>query len=139
MVVWVLIVVAVIGGLVYITNNKKNDNNMLNTPATSDTTGTEQVTKAGDMISVNYTGSLEDGTVFDSNVDPKFKHVQPFEFSLGAGQVIPGWDNGLVGMKVGEKRHLVIKPEDAYGAEGRPPVIPANSTLIFDVELTAIK
>ncbi len=98
----------------------------------------ERVTKAGDVISMNYTGRLADGTVFDSNVDPKFNHVEPFTFTLGAGQVIPGWDEGLVGMKVGEKRHLVIPPEKAYGPNDYGP-IPGNSTLTFDVELTAIQ
>lgn len=96
------------------------------------------VAKAGDIVSVNYTGRLEDGTVFDSNVDPKFNHVQSFEFTLGAGQVISGWDKGIVGMKVGEKKTLTIPPEDAYGANGQGP-IPPNSTLIFDVEVLAIK
>ena len=95
--------------------------------------------KAGDMISMNYTGRLENGVIFDSNVDPKFKHVEPFVFTLGAGQVIAGWDKGIVGMKVGEKKTLTISPQDAYGANGIPGVIPPNSTLIFDVELIGIK
>ena len=98
----------------------------------------EQIAKNGDMLVMNYTGRLTDGTVFDSNVDPKFNHVQPFEFTLGAGQVIAGWDEGLVGMKVGEKKTLTIAPEKAYGDRAMGP-IPANSTLIFDVELVAIK
>lgn len=98
-----------------------------------------QVAKTGDMVSMNYTGRLENGTVFDSNVDPKFGHVQPFEFTLGAGQVIAGWDKGIVGMKVGEKKTLTIPSADGYGAAGRPPTIPPNATLIFDVELVAIK
>jgi FKBP-type peptidyl-prolyl cis-trans isomerase len=76
--------------------------------------------------------------VFDSNVDPKFQHVEPFIFNLGAGQVIPGWDKGIVGMKVGEKKTLTIAPEDAYGANGVGGVIPPNATLIFDVELVSI-
>ena len=77
-------------------------------------------------------------TVFDSNIDPKFGHVEPFEFVLGAGQVIPGWDKGIVGMKVGEKQTLTIAPEDAYGVNGIPGVIPPNATLVFDVELLGI-
>ncbi|OGI67831.1 peptidylprolyl isomerase [Candidatus Nomurabacteria bacterium RIFCSPHIGHO2_01_FULL_42_15] len=96
------------------------------------------VAKAGDTVSVNYTGRLENGTVFDSNVDPKFNHVEPFIFNLGVGQVIPGWDKGIVGMRVGEKKTLTIAPEDAYRENGVPGVIPPNSTLIFDVELVAI-
>ena len=125
---WVLIVVLVIAGGVYLTNNKKI--NM------EDSTNTA---KAGDLVSMNYTGKLEDGTVFDSNIDPKFNHVEPFDFVLGAGQVIPGWDKGILGMKVGEKKTLVILPEDAYGANGVGGVIPPNATLIFDVEVLAVK
>lgn len=98
----------------------------------------DQKAKNGDTLSMNYTGRLVDGTVFDSNVDPKFAHVQPFEFQLGAGQVIAGWDEGLVGMKVGEKKTLTIPPEKGYG-DRAVSTIPANSTLIFDVELLAIK
>jgi FKBP-type peptidyl-prolyl cis-trans isomerase len=134
MILWVLIVVIVIGALIFITIKGKNKMPEKNTSAMA-----EQVAEAGDIISMNYTGKLQDGTIFDSNVDPKFKHVEPFVFTLGAGQVIPGWDKGIVGMKVGEKKHLEIQPEDAYGANGVPGVIPPNATLIFDVELLDIK
>ncbi|MDQ5971167.1 MAG: FKBP-type peptidyl-prolyl cis-trans isomerase FkpA [Patescibacteria group bacterium] len=99
----------------------------------------EEISKNGDVLSMNYTGRLTNGTVFDSNVDPKFGHVQPFEFILGAGQVIKGWDEGLVGMKVGEKKTLNIPAEKAYGARGAGDRIPPNSDLIFEVELVAIK
>ena len=88
----------------------------------------------GKRISVNYTGRLEDGTVFDSSVGRA-----PFEFTLGAGQVIEGWDKGFNGMKVGGKRTLTIPPEMGYGAQGAGDVIPPNATLIFDVELLAVK
>jgi FKBP-type peptidyl-prolyl cis-trans isomerase len=98
-----------------------------------------QVAKVGDTVAVNYTGKLQNGTVFDSNTDPKFGHVQPLVFTLGAGQMIPGFDKGVVGMKVGDKKTLILSPEDAYGAAGRPPVIPPNATLTFDVELLGIK
>ena len=98
----------------------------------------ERVAKNGDTLVMNYTGRLTNGTVFDSNVEPKFNHVTPFEFTLGAGQVIQGWDEGLVGMKVGEKKTLTIPPEKAYGNRAIGS-IPANSTLIFEVELVAIK
>lgn len=125
----VVIVIAVVGVLSYLSVNK-NSKNMEN--------NSEIVSKVGDVLSMNYTGTLADGTVFDSNVDPKFMHVQPFSFTLGAGQVIAGWDEGLVGMKVGEKKHLVLTPDKAYGAQGHPPVIPPNATLTFDVELLAI-
>ena len=101
--------------------------------------GTGPVAKDGDTVSMNYTGTLADGTVFDSNIDPKFQHVEPFEFTLGAGQVIKGWDVGVAGMKVGEKRTLVIQPDYAYGSTGAGGVIPPNAVLTFDVELMAIK
>lgn len=99
----------------------------------------EKISKNGDVLVMNYTGSLSDGTVFDSNIDPKFGHVQPFEFTLGAGMVIAGWDEGLVGMKVGEKKTLTISPDKGYGEAGVPGVIPPNSTLVFEVELVNIK
>jgi peptidylprolyl isomerase len=94
---------------------------------------------AGKTIVVNYTGMLTDSTKFDSNVDPKFRHVSPFTFAVGTGQVIKGWDEGLMSMKVGGKRKLIIPYQLAYGVGGHPPVIPAKATLIFDVELVAIQ
>ncbi len=98
----------------------------------------KEIAEKGDVVTMNYTGKLTDGQVFDSNVDPKFNHVEPFEFTLGIGQVIAGWDEGIVGMKIGEKKTLTIPAEKAYGARGQGP-IPPNSTLVFDVELTGIK
>lgn len=127
-----VIVLLVVGLFVYLSNKKGKNMEETNT------VGSEVISKAGDKLSMNYTGTLEDGTVFDSNIDPKFGHVQPFVFTLGAGQVISGWDEGLVGMKVGEKKHLVLPPEKAYGANGYPPIIPQNATLTFDVEVLAI-
>ncbi len=140
-IVWaVLICLVLVGFLIFISINKKvNMNSNDNLASISNTIQTGDAAKAGDIVSMNYTGRLQDGTVFDSNVDPKFQHTEPFEFSLGAGQVIAGWDKGIVGMKVGEKKILTIPPADAYGANGIPGVIPPNSTLVFDVELLAIK
>jgi peptidylprolyl isomerase len=90
----------------------------------------------GHKVKVHYTGwLLEEGTKFDSSLD----RGQPFEFTLGSGQVIPGWDLGVAGMKVGGKRQLRIPPELAYGYRGQPPVIPRNAFLIFDVELLDVK
>jgi len=96
-------------------------------------TGAEAV--AGRTVSVHYTGRLLDGTTFDSSVG----RGRPFTFQLGAGMVIQGWDQGFAGMRVGGKRQLTIPPEMGYGARGFPPVIPANATLIFDVELLDVK
>ncbi|MEI8270958.1 MAG: FKBP-type peptidyl-prolyl cis-trans isomerase [bacterium] len=172
--VWVLIVIVVIGGLVYIIINNKvsaptvpseeieqvgqteqntNMGNTIQPEVKSDAgskgvegvkitilkEGTGAVAKVGDTVAMNYTGKLLNGTTFDSNVDPKFTHVKPFPFTIGAGEVIKGWDIGVAGMKVGEKRKLELAPEFAYGSNAVGGVIPANSTLVFEVELLAIK
>jgi len=101
------------------------------------TVGTGTPAVAGSQVTVNYTGTLADGTVFDSNVDPQFQHVSPFPFTVGAGQVIKGWDEGLVGMKVGGVRTLVISPDLGYGSSQVGP-IPPNSTLTFQVQLLSV-
>jgi FKBP-type peptidyl-prolyl cis-trans isomerase len=153
-----IIVVCVIGLVIYLLLNQKEKENPLEgindvsteLPVSNNTeTKTEEpiapqkntmekISKAGDTLVMNYTGRLTNGTVFDSNVDPKFSHVEPFKFTLGAGQVIRGWDEGLVGMKVGEKKTLTIPPEKGYGPQAVGS-IPPNSTLIFDVELVGIE
>lgn len=97
--------------------------------------GGNEEPEAGDMIRVNYSGFLEDGTMFDSST----LRDEPFVFTVGEGQVIPGWDEGLLDMSVGEKRTLIIPPEMGYGPNGAGGVIPPNATLIFDVELLAIE
>jgi peptidylprolyl isomerase len=97
-------------------------------------TGDGATAEAGQQVSVHYTGWLTDGTKFDSSID----RGTPFTFTLGAGNVIPGWDEGVAGMKVGGKRQLVIPPELAYGQSGAGGVIPPNATLIFEVELLSV-
>ena len=87
----------------------------------------------GQTVTVNYTGTLEDGTQFDTSIGRA-----PFSFPLGAGRVIKGWDEGVAGMKVGGKRQLTIPPELGYGSRGAGNVIPANATLIFEVELLKV-
>lgn len=99
------------------------------------TEGTGEVAKAGDTVEVHYTGTLRDGSTFDSSRD----RGTPFSFPLGAGMVIKGWDQGVAGMRVGEKAKLTIPPSLGYGERGYPPVIPANATLVFEVELLSIR
>jgi FKBP-type peptidyl-prolyl cis-trans isomerase FkpA len=97
--------------------------------------GAGESPKSGQMVTVHYTGTLENGTKFDSSVD----RGQPLVFPIGVGRVIKGWDEGVMSMKVGGKRKLIIPSDLAYGASGRPPRIPPNSTLIFEVELLGVK
>jgi len=115
----VIVVAAVIGTITYFAVRNE---------------GPARVAEAGDKLSVYYTLWLEDGTQIESNVGGT-----PFKFTLGQGDVIKGWDEGLVGMKVGETRTLTIPPELAYGEEGSPPKIPPNATLTFEVELLAVE
>jgi FKBP-type peptidyl-prolyl cis-trans isomerase len=96
--------------------------------------GSGAAAKAGDNVSVHYTGTLENGQKFDSSVDRN----QAFQFPLGAGRVIKGWDEGVAGMRVGDKRRLIIPSDLGYGPRGAGGVIPPNATLIFEVELLGI-
>lgn len=91
--------------------------------------------KAGNTVTVHYVGTLTDGSTFDSSRS----RGKGFTFKLGGGQVIQGWDQGVAGMKVGEMRRLTIPSDLGYGARGYPPVIPANATLIFEVELLEVR
>ncbi|WP_437960959.1 FKBP-type peptidyl-prolyl cis-trans isomerase [Sorangium sp. So ce119] len=97
--------------------------------------GTGAEAKHGQLVTVHYVGTLTDGSKFDSSRD----RGQGFSFKLGAGQVIKGWDQGVAGMKIGGVRKLTIPPDLGYGARGFPPVIPPNSTLLFEVELLSVK
>ena len=95
--------------------------------------------KVGQTINVNYTGMLTDGSIFDSNVDPSKGHVQPFKTKIGVGQVIKGWDEGMLTMKIGGKRRLIVPSDLGYGPNGSGATIPPNATLIFDVELIGVE
>ena len=96
--------------------------------------GTGPAVKSGDTITVNYTGMLANGKVFDTSIGK-----QPFTTKIGVGQVIKGWDEGLIGMKVGGKRKLIIPPNLAYGSQGAGAAIPPNATLTFEIELLKIQ
>lgn len=134
----IALILAVIFIWVYMTkNSKKVDNKNTTTTIMNDTfdakilkPGKGDVASINDKVTVNYTGWLKDGTKFDSSLDRN----EPFSFNLGKGEVIEGWDKGVVGMKVGEIRRLTIPAEMGYGANAVGS-IPANSTLIFEVEL----
>ncbi len=113
---------------------KKEDNNgKLKIEILKKGKGVEEI-QNGDIITVNYVGYLENGKKFDSSYD----RGTPFKFKVGAGEVIKGWEEGLLGMKIGEKRKLIIPPNLAYGERSIPGMIPPNSTLIFEVELLNI-
>ncbi|CAG0941569.1 FK506-binding protein [Anaerolineae bacterium] len=96
--------------------------------------GAGKEAKAGNRVTVHYRGTLTNGKQFDASYD----RMQPFDFVLGAGQVIKGWDQGVAGMKIGGKRKLTIPPELGYGARGAGGVIPPNATLVFEVELLEV-
>lgn len=145
--IYVVVIGLVTWGLIYFLNKPKvlpvednlkkvENNTMQNELKIEDIlvgSGAEAV--SGKVVSVHYTGTLTDGTKFDSSKD----RGTPFEFNLGAGEVIKGWDLGVAGMKVGGKRKLIIPSELGYGQQGAGNVIPPNATLIFEVELLAVK
>lgn len=138
-----IILVLVIAGIYFVFKGSDKNNNTQISPSPSALSnemkieilkeGTGAEAKNGDELTVHYVGTLLDGTKFDSSVDRN----QPFSFTLGARQVIDGWEQGILGMKVGEKRKLTIPPDLAYGDEGSGP-IPPKATLIFEVELLEI-
>jgi FKBP-type peptidyl-prolyl cis-trans isomerase len=99
--------------------------------------GTGALAGSGDVVSVNYQGMLTNGTIFDTTYGANGSPNQPYAFTLSAGQVIPGFDQGVLGMRVGGLRHVTIPPELAYGSTTQGP-IPPNSTLIFDIALVAV-
>jgi FKBP-type peptidyl-prolyl cis-trans isomerase len=141
--VFIVAFVLVLGGVLLIDRSSSQVQNT-ETMATVDTTnlkvedlkiGTGVEAVNGKKVTVNYVGTLVDGTKFDSSYDRN----EPFEFTLGIGEVIQGWDAGVAGMKVGGKRKLTVPPELGYGSSGAGDVIPPDSTLIFEVELLDVE
>ncbi len=139
----IIVGVLIIGGIYVFSgaNNNFSEGNLIESVSNQNdmlkietiVEGQGRVSKPGDNLVVRYTGFLEDGTKFDSNVNGR-----PFSFTLGAGQVIEGWEKGMEGMKVGEKRKVTIPSAMGYGEAGIPGVIPPNANLIFEVELLEI-
>ena len=138
----VIILIIIVGGVYFLFPNPVNNqeeiisenNETKNVKIEVLKEGGGEVSKTGDLVTVHYTGTLENGTKFDSSVD----RGTPFSFTLGENGVIQGWELGVLGMKASEKRKLIIPPELGYGSQGRSPVIPPNATLIFEVELLKI-
>lgn len=147
----VIILILIIGGVYFymqpkvetsqqqtqtqVQNQQTPENNNQNMKIETLKEGTGEGAKTGDLVTVNYTGTLENGTKFDSSLNPG---RTPFEFTLGQNRVIQGWEQGVLGMKVGETRKLTIPPELGYGSQGAGGVIPPNATLIFQIDLLKI-
>lgn len=135
-----MVIIAAFAALIYYNVNKKNQaaGEMITTASGLQyqdlTVGTGQEAKTGDTVSVHYVGTLEDGTKFDSSRDRN----QPLQVTIGAGGVIQGWEEGLQGMRVGGTRKLIVPPALAYGDQAVGDLIPANATLIFEIELLSI-
>jgi peptidylprolyl isomerase len=136
----VIVVALAVAAITYVivTRNSKSGSEVTTASGlkyTDEVVGTGATPQKGQTVTVHYTGTLENGKKFDSSYD----HGAPANFLIGVGRVIPGWDEGLMTMKVGGKRHFIIPSKLGYGPQGRPPDIPPNATLIFDVELLAVK
>ncbi len=131
-----ILIVAILGFFILRVPEKTNSNNFVIQGMKVEILkeGSGEVSKTGDTVSVHYVGTLENGSKFDSSID----RGEPFSFTLGQNRVIQGWEKGVLGMKVGEKRKLTIPYELGYGENGYPPVIPPKATLIFEVELLGI-
>lgn len=135
--IMIVVAIAVVGYIAYAVINKNNTNT---TNTMNETNTGPRVAQSGDIIVIDYSGKLENGTEFDSS----YKRGQPLVFQLGLGQVIAGWDEGLLGVKKGDKKTLTIPAEKAYGSQEikdpktKAVIIPANSTLIFDVEVVEV-
>ena len=132
----VAVIIVVIVGVFILGNKKGTKEKIMDNGLKIETLkeGRGEEVKNGDTVSVHYTGTLEDGTKFDSSLD----RGTPFSFQLGAGRVIKGWDLGILEMKVGEKRKLTIPSDLAYGPNGIPNVIPPSAVLVFEIELLDI-